>query len=604
MVRFFYNIGYDSSKFMSQSSVVALLARLAMASFVICLSLIALPHYQQLQYTTARSNTLPAPRMPVMVNAAHQELTVSGIITLTPLHPVLWQLIADNCVDSFWVNGQNILKQQEPICNYHRGVVLDLSEYLQPGNNTFKANVLNKGGPAGISLTPSFVDFWVLLLIAVLTLWLIAELALFLKKRRVHHVIIVLIALGIIFRVIYGSVTPYNIRENDSDGHLAYLNYVIEERSVPFYNKGWQFYHPPLYYATSAVGYGVSKIFGMQLKPGTIAIIWSVILGIGTQLAGVWMILMTKLTRREKTLAVGLISVFPMLIFQSGQINNDSLLTFFMVLGSAFCVRWWNKPRLQEWLIIAVIISLGILTKSNAIVLAVIAIALMFLKFSDWERRLTYLSILGSIVLLIASWHPIQKFVFEGQTNIVGNINSLHSGLSIDKSTRMLTQFNPIDLVQHPYFEPNSTHPRRAYILENMVRSTWFKAFHFPKQFTLVQLIMTLALFLLPWQLYNIIHDSIKDVRSSLPFVILVIYGLSIHIITFWLYSNTTIENMRYSTIVMVPMIYFAVRSHHKKTGWHYAHIVSLLLMFACFLFFIDFFATELAEYAPLVSTN
>jgi hypothetical protein len=67
------------------------------------------------------------------------------------------------------------------------------------------------------------------------------------------------VALAAIVLAVYGR---YDGTGFDYDGHLDYLRYIDFSGSFPLADRGWQFYHPPAYYAISALTFEVAHHAG------------------------------------------------------------------------------------------------------------------------------------------------------------------------------------------------------------------------------------------------------------------------------------------------------------------------------------------------------
>jgi hypothetical protein len=67
--------------------------------------------------------------------------------------------------------------------------------------------------------------------------------------------------------IVWAVYARYDGTGFDYDGHLDYLRYVDFAGSFPLADRGWQFYHPPAYYAISAVTFEAAHRLGW---PGTL----------------------------------------------------------------------------------------------------------------------------------------------------------------------------------------------------------------------------------------------------------------------------------------------------------------------------------------------
>lgn len=69
--------------------------------------------------------------------------------------PAMYNIIADDCVNSLIVNGKEVKltgKAHKNSCNWRDGFHVDLAPYLKEGANTILINAWNRGGPAGLAI--------------------------------------------------------------------------------------------------------------------------------------------------------------------------------------------------------------------------------------------------------------------------------------------------------------------------------------------------------------------------------------------------------------------------------------------------------------------
>ena len=87
-------------------------------------------------------------------------------------------------------------------------------------------------------------------------------------ENNYKRIAIVIIIIGIIFRLIYISYTSIEDRQHDMKGnfgHLGYIKNIYETGKLPETNRG-QFYHPPLHHLISANFVKIQNLAGLDLK--------------------------------------------------------------------------------------------------------------------------------------------------------------------------------------------------------------------------------------------------------------------------------------------------------------------------------------------------
>src|SRR5262249_55626125 len=71
------------------------------------------------------------------------------------------------------------------------------------------------------------------------------------KEPAVAAIVLVIAFLGILFVNNLPQIAP--LLGFDRDGHLEYIEYLLQKKSLPLANEGWQMYQPPLFYVLSAL---------------------------------------------------------------------------------------------------------------------------------------------------------------------------------------------------------------------------------------------------------------------------------------------------------------------------------------------------------------
>ena len=76
-----------------------------------------------------------------------------------------------------------------------------------------------------------------------------------------------------------------------------------------------------------------------------------------------------NLNKNAQIATMMLVNFFPAFIYMSGFINNDQLITMFIVLSLYYLLEWSKKPNIKNTLILTIIFGLGMMTKTSMIVM-------------------------------------------------------------------------------------------------------------------------------------------------------------------------------------------------------------------------------------------
>ena len=147
---------------------------------------------------------------------------------------------------------------------------------------------------------------------------------------------------------------------------------------------GGQYYHPPLHHFTSAMWLkimdilplnAVQKIESLQV----LSLIYSIII-----LILIYKIIeKTKIKELGKILILILINFYPLFIYMSGFVNNDLLITLFMILNLYYIIKWNEDFNIKNTLILAFSFGLGMMTKTSMAVMMLPLAYVVVVKFID-----------------------------------------------------------------------------------------------------------------------------------------------------------------------------------------------------------------------------
>lgn len=205
----------------------------------------------------------------------------------------------------------------------------------------------------------------------------------------------------------------------DARAHLAYLDFLVEQRALPLATDGWSMYHPPLFYLLAA---GLRSLGTAAAK----VLPWIAGLGLVFLAHG----LARRLYRGEPRvalLAVVFAAVLPVNLYSAAYLSNESLHALFAGVALLATVDALLAPAstLRQALAIGLWLGLAALTKFT--VLAIVPVALFFLgvKLLAVERATPARSAARlfaslAVFLAVAGWFYARNQLHFG-TPVVGN---------------------------------------------------------------------------------------------------------------------------------------------------------------------------------------
>jgi hypothetical protein len=437
--------------------------------------------------------------------------------------------------------------------------------------------VKNKGGPSGLDVDlrqdPLFGVFGVAL-VGFAGLGAARILALLRAGREQTALLFVFLG-GSVLRVLYTLRTPTWLRGYDSAGHLAYIRYIAERRTLPPAHGGWEFYQPPLYYLLTA-----PLVRFDTLRGATQAAIFchlqavSVLLSVVTLGVALWVVqmLFAPSQRREMVLCGGLLSVFPGLVFFAPRINNDVVAQVTGFVSIALLVRFWKKGRTGDWIALSGCIGLGMLAKTNALVLLPLALLSLLFRREIDRRKKVWLGMLSiGIIAVVSGWFVVPRFLEERRAAafLVGNTDSLEAALRVPNSLEAFFGFHPLDMLEHPYNKTWDDSAGRKFVWEFFVRSSLFGEFDFgQKQLLLCRLSLILLALLITIGLGGWWRSLRKDPREHLPLHLLLVLSLASQAAFRFVSPFSCSQDFRYSFLLTVPFAFFVTLGSSAGPKW------------------------------------
>lgn len=543
-------------------------------------------------------------QLPLTTPSQGKMLTIDFDLTTPMGYAPSLLMSADDCVVSLHVNGVDA-RTDDRAQGYCSSTLMPLriSSLLDQNTNHFTVVLEDHGGLATFDLRmsvsdPLFVGSWILGIALVLAY-------LYLSKRLLgwEHAdlgVAVIVLFGIALRALYVFVTPVGLRSHEWDKHTEYIQSMAENFSVPPAAGGWEFHQPPLYYALTSLWMRIGTLAGrgpevllrdLQLFSLFVSI---VTLSVGVAIGS--LLFHEPKKRTGRLLFTLFIATFPSIVFFSSRISNDILAQLFSVLFLFFLLRWWRWRGTKDFLGLSLTIALALLTKTSALLL--LAIALLSFALARGlpvlkKVRLSALTIL--LCLLIAGWLPVLRYGIETDTTrsrVLGN-EGMHPLVALTNTPSAFLTANPLEILRHPYIDPNSDESRRQYFPEYFFRSAFTGEFSFPESFRVLSfLILLFGMISLPLIALGCFADIREDYQKSLPLLITLSLGCIAVLGYRILFPYAPNQDFRFVTFLVIPCSYFAMAGARFLPGPLKRYGMSILTALAilCGLFFLKLY--------------
>ncbi len=246
------------------------------------------------------------------------------------------------------------------------------------------------------------------------------------KKYCTQLNALLIIGLGFFLKLCYILTTSVYTRQHDVDifggdsGHAGYIEYLLFNQSLPDFDvrERWQFCHPPLHHAISAVWIYINENLLLtghdpaRESLQTLTLFYSLCIIISAYK----ILRYFKLDGSALYVPLIIVSFHPSFILFSGSINND-VLSVALVMGAIVStLQWYKEQTMKSILKIALCIGLGMMTKISAAMVAV-PVAFVFLCVfiknikNDWKRLIAQFFCFGIVCIPLGLWFGIRNYI-------------------------------------------------------------------------------------------------------------------------------------------------------------------------------------------------
>jgi hypothetical protein len=239
-----------------------------------------------------------------------------------------------------------------------------------------------------------------------------------------------LLALGIAVRMlVFWFLYPLN---NDA-GHFDVIRYIVEHRALPAAAANFESYQPPLYYLLAAPLYAASgnlkwvQVLSLAFSILTLLVFYRLFY-IDNLLAD----------QRSCRYAFLLACFLPQFVLFGLYVSNDSLAVFVGAIIVLQVVRFVATPAIQQAVFLALLVSLGLLTKATflAFLPALFVLAAFVLLRRGYSARKAFAAALALAMLAggLGSWRFVQSYR-EVRNPFVSTLDSSHKWVIAQQSS-------------------------------------------------------------------------------------------------------------------------------------------------------------------------
>lgn len=502
--------------------------------------------------------------------------------------PTIFRLIPDDHLLSIRVNDQVVPLDSfsdRQLKDWIKGITIDLSEYLLRGEqNRIEMRVSNHGGPGGaqlLGMTPWYVSLIQLILRVMGWIPIVIALGLLFKLRFLQLSVLLLALIPLNMHWMHTAWNELSYDVGGVDGHLGYIEFIAKNFALPEPQAGWTFYHPPLYFIVGAI---VTKIIwvthAFEHTQGLQALslfLWLIFLAAS---AGA---MRKALSGRPWAALMGTtaLAFWPSGLLHSIRLGNDSMLYATTAVCFWFMIRWWkNNHRFNFWGM-SIAASLGLLVKSNAMILVIAILCLLFWRIIRpvGHRRLRafrQLILVGLLFAFAGALNFADNVYYWKQGKIaswlVSNQGNLNHNLKVPTDWKHMLLFDLPSYVTEPYTNAWDDQKGRLFFNNYLLKSSLTGEFQFYEKpwkpgiamfwgiALLIMVILTLT------HLYGRMNPWSSQWHRQLPWILIFI-GLYGSMIVLRLRAPYSCSNdFRYIIPILVPALIAAVQT--ARTNW------------------------------------
>jgi len=219
--------------------------------------------------------------------------------------------------------------------------------------------------------------------------------------------------------VLFHNLENYAARRGgDYNGHVQYLNRVLDTWEVPTARDGHQMYNPPVFYFSTAALYSV---IGSVKDARALEFSGQLINTLATLLGMVVIYLILRRLFKDRLVVVAALSVaafLPVSIYKAPSISGDSLFTLFCSVVYYIWLRYLDRPSRRTLLLLGLAVGVGFLTRYTAVMVIFGILAgfahLYIRKLSRPTEVMRDAATFGVTALVLSGWYYLRNIMLFG----------------------------------------------------------------------------------------------------------------------------------------------------------------------------------------------
>ena len=544
-----------------------------------------------------------------------KEYLITGSIDYNFLSQNIVNIIPDDCLLSIKVNGNDVpLTGVNPslLENYVKGFHFNLGKYLKSGSNHVEFKIRDSFGAYGLNIISSYKDIKFIIYLFILIFLIFITFVFIMFDLKWEKKYIVLLSGGLIIRLIYLMVTNFSNRSLDAYDHIAYIEYIVNNMALPKASEGFVFYHPPFYYLIGAIIFKLIRLLGIINRNVIYICIqfyslvsYMIFLAVSIRIFNILMQRIKRADANQKSL-LGLTShlssfrrlkeifnyenitmwvsslfvFWPTNILHSVRVGNDGLMYLFYALGLLYLLKWEDSNLWKDLILASIYTSLGIITKTNTVVLMGLIGFMMLLRFIKTQNKKAFIlngitvSGIFLIALLIAFGPSLMERLKGKNANLlVANAGNLNPALYVGNTAANYIWFDTKIFVTEPFCDAWNDAWGRQYFWNFLLKTSLYSQFLFnhPVLRNIGTIIGFLFLFMFAYSIFGLLFMTLRRLKLLIiivtNFILLIFAALIFRIMIPAACSN----DFRYIQPALISMCFFFGFSllEYRTRGWN-----------------------------------
>lgn len=288
-------------------------------------------------------------------------------------------------------------------------------------------------GVFGLSYVENDAQKLTMVLVAGIIISLVLYFGLFTKKFKRQFNALLIFGISFTVKLCYVLGTSVYERQHDvnwfgspdeaAPGHLGYMSYLLYNHKLydGDYTGISQYCHPPLHHAIGALWIKlINGIFGVDMDRAVESVqVLPMFYSMTIIITAYKIFRHFKLDGKSLYVPLIITAFHPCFIFLGSLVNNDALAWALSMGAVLLTLKWYSEPTMKNIIGIAFCVSLGMMAKLSAALLAFpiafVFLVVFFRNFKDsWKKLIGQFSVFGAICAPLGMWFPVRGLIRWG----------------------------------------------------------------------------------------------------------------------------------------------------------------------------------------------